>query len=215
MNGNEVGAKRFANEASGGCSHRKFSKEFEVKLNDLKAVHDNIKKDVKQWLEKQSFECSEEFDLETDLGGFKLRGRADIMCKESVEEPVKSTKEPKEIVELIIEMKSSQIGRGKIADIYQALVYGYMWKKRYGKKPQIILIYRRGLETTTDTKTKVNVGPRTIELPNKYVYIKLNIDLDVEDIAKELGMYGYVLGWECEYCVNEDCPLNKARPAQQ
>jgi hypothetical protein len=210
MNGNEVGAKRFANEASGGCSHRKFSKEFESKLDDLKADHDNIKRDVKQWFEKQGFKCDEEFNLDVDLGGFKLRGKADIVCRGSVE----STKDPKELVELIIEVKSSQIGRGKIADIYQALVYGYMWERIYGRKPQIMLVYRRGLKTT-DTEIKINIGSRTVELPNEYVYIKLNINLDIEDLAKELGRYGYVLGWECEYCVNEDCPLNKAKPTQQ
>jgi len=211
MDGNEVGAKRFADEASGGCSHRKFSEEFETKLNELNPIHDGIKKEIREQLEKGEFKCNEEVDLKIDLGGSKLRGRADIVCSE----PVESTKEPKEPVELIIEVKSSQIGRGRIADIYQALVYGYMWEKNHGKRPQIMLVYRRGSGTTMDSKTKVNIGSRMVELPNKYVYIKLNINLDVEDIAKELGRYGYVLSRDCEYCVNEDCPLNKARPTRQ
>jgi len=122
MDGDGIGAKRFADEASGGCSHRKFSEEFETKLNELNPIHDGIKKEVKKQLDGQGFKCNEEVDLEVDLGGSKLRGRADIVCRE----PVESTKEP---VELIIEVKSSQIGRGRIADIYQALVYGYMWEK--------------------------------------------------------------------------------------
>jgi len=208
MDGDGIGVKRFADEASGGCSHRKFSEEFETKLNELNPIHDGIKKEVREQLEKGEFKCNEEVDLEVDLGGSKLRGRADIVCRE----PVESIKEP---VELIIEVKSSQIGRGRIADIYQALVYGYMWEKNHGKRPQIMLVYRRKSETTMDTKTKVNIGSRMVELPNKYVYIKLNINLDVEDIAKELGKYGYVLSRDCEYCVNEDCPLNKARPTRQ
>lgn len=211
MDGDGIGAKRFADKASGGCSHREFSKEFETKLNESRPIHDGIKKEVKKQLDVQGFKCEEEVDLEVDLGGSKLRGSADIVCRESVE----STKEPKEPVELIIEVKSSQIGRGRIADIYQALVYGYMWEKRYGKRPQIMLVYRRESKTTMDSKTKVNIGSRMVELPNKYVYIKLNINLDVEDIAKELGKYGYVLSRDCEYCVNEDCPLNKARPTRQ
>lgn len=208
MDGNYIGAKRFADETSGGCSHRKFSEEFDIKLNELNPIHDGIKKEVREQLEKGEFKCNEEVNLEVDLGGSKLRGRADIVCRR----PVELTKET---VELIIEIKSSQIGRGRIADIYQALVYGHMWEKRYGKKPQIMLVYRRGSRTTMDTKTKVNIGSRMVELPNKYVYIKLNINLDVEDIAKELGKYGYVLSRDCEYCVNEDCPLNKAKPTQQ
>jgi len=215
MDGDGIGAKRFADKASGGCSHRKFSKEFETKLNESRPIHDGIKKEVREQLEKGEFKCNEEVDLEVDLGGSKLRGSADIVCRE----PVESTKEPKEPVELIVEVKSSQIGMGRIADIYQALVYGYIWEKRYGKKPQIMLVYSRESkttsETTMDTKTKVNIGSRMVELPNKYVYIKLNINLDVEDIAKELGRYGYVLSRDCEYCVNEDCPLNKARPTRQ
>jgi len=208
MDGNYIGAKRFADETSGGCSHRKFSEEFDIKLNELNPIHDGIKKEVREQLEKGEFKCNEEVNLEADLGGSKLRGRADIVCRR----PVELTKET---VELIIEIKSSQIGRGRIADIYQALVYGHMWEKRYGKRPQIMLVYRRKSETTMDTKTKVNIGSRMVELPNKYVYIKLNINLDVEDIAKELGKYGYVLSRDCEYCVNEDCPLNKAKPTQQ
>jgi len=39
----EVSAKRAAVEASGGCSHAKFSKEFSDKLNEISSLHDKIK----------------------------------------------------------------------------------------------------------------------------------------------------------------------------
>ena len=53
MNTKVISAKRAAVEASGGCSHRKFSKEYGDKLNKISNLHDNIKEEIKSLLESQ------------------------------------------------------------------------------------------------------------------------------------------------------------------
>jgi len=204
----EVSAKRAAVEASGGCSHRKFSKEFSDKLNEISSLHDKIKEEVKGLLEGQGLRCNEEFPLEADYNGSKLKGRIDIACEGPAD--------------LIVEVKSSKVGDGRLADIYQALIYGDMWKRARGKRPQIVLVYRRGLEGVkgTEKEVELDLGPLNdrerlkVRLPSKYIYIKLNVDLDVKGLAKELGTQGYVLSRDCEFCVNEECPLRRARPTQ-
>jgi len=202
VNSKEVSAKRAAVEASGGCSHRKFSKEFSDKLNEISSLHDKIKEEIKRLLEGQGLRCNEEFPLEADYNGSKLKGRVDIACEGPVD--------------LIVEVKSSKIGDGRLADIYQALIYGDMWKRARGKRPQIVLVYRRGLEGVkgAEKEVELDLGPLKVRLPSKYIYIKLNVDLDVKSLAKELGTQGYVLSRECEFCVNEECPLRRARPTQ-
>ena len=204
----EVSAKRAAVEASGGCSHRKFSKESIDKLNEISNLHDNIKEEIKGLLEGQGLKCNEEFPLEADYDGSKLKGRIDIACEGPVD--------------LIVEVKSSKVGDGRLADIYQAIIYGDMWKRARGKRPQIVLVYRRGLEGVkgAEKEVELDLGPLNdrerlkVRLPSKYIYIKLNVDLNVKGLAKELGTQGYVLSRECEFCVNEECPLRRARPTQ-
>lgn len=201
MDNKEIGTKRLADEISGGCRHKKLSEEFEKKLSELSKIHDAIKEEIKNQLENQGFKCNEEVDLEVDINDSKLRGRADIACREPIE--------------LIIEVKSSKIGRGRIADIYQALIYGYMWKRKYGKEPQIMLVYSN-YSITSNTVVVVDLGSSIrLKVPGRYFYIKLNIKLNlVEGLANELSKSGYVLSRDCEYCVNENCPLNKVKLTQ-
>ena len=202
MDTKKISAKRVAVEASGGCSHRKFSKEFSDKLNKISSLHDNIKEEIKSLLESQGLKCDEEVSLEVDYNGPKLKGRIDIACVEPVD--------------LIVEVKSSKISDGRLADIYQALIYGDMWRRAYGRRPQIVLVYRRGSGNVegTEREVEVDLGPLKVRLPSGYIYIKLNVDLDVGSIVKELGTQGYVLSRDCEFCVNEECPLRRARSAQ-
>lgn len=199
-----VGVKRIAGTWAGECPQIKLSEEDEKRLEEFIPLHDSIKHEIKRELEKQGFNCSEEYPIEYGvLNVSKVVGRVDLYCTGNG-------------VNIIIEVKSSFIGNGKPRDMMQLYLYYLLLVRQGININTALLIYRNyvGVNNRVNVPLSESI---TASLPGKYVYVKLRVGesirhvLMLEELIKELAAGGYVIGRDCEYCINESCPLVKTQ----
>lgn len=193
-----VGVKRIASTWAGECPQAKFSED---KLEGFVQIHDRIKHEIKEELERQGFKCDEEYPVEHEMpdGNRRILGKVDLYC-------VKGG------FNVIIEVKSSIIGNGKPRDMMQLYLYHYLMAHRGTNINAALLVYKNYVNTNSRVIVPLGEGVN-VSLPNKFVYVKLRIDdaakqvLRLEELVRELVVSGYVIGMDCEYCVNNACPL--------
>ncbi len=197
---NNIGIKNMAKEASGRCPYFTPTKEFSDILESTRERHDDIKNTLKSHIESQGFQCKEEFDIvlpATQPNAITIKGRADLLC-------VKDQKH------IILEIKSSYIDRGKAMDLYQAYLYGRLYKSIHGVEPIVITVYRPPRYEKRQTTQEKVVNINDIKLPANFIYIRIDISKDwikIDEILSARGGGIYIIGSDCYNCVNNQCPI--------
>lgn len=199
----QVGVRRLSGTWAGECPQVMLSQEDKKRLEEFIPLHDRIKREIKSEFEKQGFICKEEYPVEYGLSnGIKIVGKADLFCTGNG-------------INVIIEVKSSFIGNGKPRDMMQLYLYYYLLARQGVNINAAFLIYRN---YTDVGRVRVPLGgDTTVSLPDRYVYVKLRVEesmrqvLKPEELVRELAAHGYVIGRDCEYCINESCPLIKSQ----
>lgn len=196
----QTGVKKVANALVGSCGNFKMSKEIEEKLDNFTSIHDKIKNEIRERLESQGFKCEEEYPVEYDINNLnKVVGKLDLYCTGKN-------------VNLAIEVKSSVIGNGKPKDLMQIYLYHWLLNRADKKSNVALLIYRNYKDSNLDANIQVG-NDVSLKLPGKYVYVMVMNEgavyqvIKPEDLSKELANGGYVISRDCEYCVNDSCPI--------
>ncbi|MEL9990571.1 MAG: hypothetical protein QXP98_00510 [Thermoproteus sp.] len=199
-----IGVKRTAGAVVGGCPHFVPNEEFERMLGERAHLHDYVKNEIRRELEGQGFKCEEEYPVEYVLPeDGKALGKADLYCIGNG-------------IGIVIEIKSSFISNGMPRDVVQLYLYQHLLRRAGVKADYALLVYRNFEEVSSRTDIELD-GNVILRLPSKYVYARLRVgdeleqSLNPEGVARELATDGYVIGRDCEKCVNTLCPLVRLR----